>query len=183
MVVKKPAKKSVTKASPAIKAATKKTPAGKAAAKAAPPAKKRKSTYELKTKVTAQSVEDFVAAVKSPARRGDAETLLALFKRVTKTEPKLWGPSIIGYGKYAYTYESGHSGEFCALGFSPRKAANVLYVLFSGSDNAMLARLGKHKTGGSCLYVNKLADVDMDVLEEVVRDAWAKMKAKYGKIA
>lgn len=90
------------------------------------------------------------------------------------------GPSIIGFGRYRYTYDSGHSGEMCKIGFSPRKAQLVLYGMagFEGRE-ALLARLGKHKTGKGCLYINKLADVDLGVLREIAQQGWAAMSAKY----
>ena len=125
---------------------------------------------ENKTKPTAESVADFIAAVDHPVRRADAETLDAMFRRVTGWAPKMWGPSLIGYGKYDYTYDSGRTGEMLATGFSPRKANLVLYIMPGYAEYApMLDRLGKHKLGKSCLYINKLADVDMDVVEEIVR--------------
>jgi len=135
---------------------------------------------ELKTKATKVSVADFIAAVPDPVRRADAEIACEMLARLTGEEPKMWGPSIIGFGSYRYTYDSGHSGEMCRIGFSPRKAELVLYVL-TGKDEQvpLLARLGKHKTGKSCLYVKKLADVDMAVLEEITRTALAHMDATY----
>ena len=125
---------------------------------------------ENKTKPTAESVADFIATVDHPVRRADAEPLDAMFRRVTGWAPKMWGPSLIGYGKYDYTYDSGRTGEMLATGFSPRKANLVLYIMPGYAEYApMLDRLGKHKLGKSCLYINKLADVDMDVVEEIVR--------------
>ncbi|MDQ0249037.1 hypothetical protein J2W22_001084 [Sphingomonas kyeonggiensis] len=135
---------------------------------------------ELKTKATEVSVADFIAAVPDPVRRADAEIVRAMLQRLTGEEPRMWGPTIIGFGSYRYTYDSGHSGEMCRIGFSPRKAELVLYVLTGQPDQApLLARLGKHKTGKSCLYVKKLADVDMAVLEEITRTAIAHMDATY----
>ncbi|MFS2110348.1 DUF1801 domain-containing protein [Sphingomonas sp. Sphisp140] len=135
---------------------------------------------ELKTRATEVKVADFIAAVPDPVRRADAEIVLAMLQRLTGEEPRMWGPSIIGFGSYRYTYDSGHSGEMCRIGFSPRKAELVLYVLTGKDEQApLLARLGKHKTGKSCLYVKKLADVDMAVLEEIARTAIAHMDATY----
>jgi hypothetical protein len=135
---------------------------------------------ELKTKATQVQVADFIAAVPDPVRRADADTLCAMMARLTGEQPKMWGPTIVGFGSYRYTYDSGHSGEMCRIGFSPRKAEQVLYVL-SGEDGEAeaLARLGKHKTGKSCLYIKKLADVDADVLEALVRAAIARMDRVY----
>jgi len=125
---------------------------------------------ENKTKATELSVPEFIASVENPTRRSDAETLDALFREVTGWEPRMWGPSIIGYGRYAYTYDSGRSGEFLATGFSPRKANLSLYIMPGYADfQSVLDRLGKYKTGKACLYINKLADVDIAVVEEIIR--------------
>jgi len=135
---------------------------------------------ETKTKPTQAQVADFIHAAPDAVRREDAKTLVALMSRITGEEPVMWGPSIIGFGSYHYRYESGHEGDACRLGFSPRKAELVLYVLNgSPEQEAQLARLGKHKTGKSCLYIRKLADVDMAVLEVIVRSALASMDARY----
>jgi hypothetical protein len=133
---------------------------------------------EIKTKATEVSVDAFVAAVPDPVRRADAEALVALFERLSGESPKMWGPTIIGFGSYHYRYESGHGGELCRLGFSPRKAEQVLYVLGDDQD-ALLAKLGKHRRGKSCLYVKKLADIDMGVLEALVRAHLAHMDQAY----
>ena len=138
---------------------------------------------ELKTKATQVSVADYIAALPEEARRADATALDALYRRVTGMEPKLWGPSIVGYGSYDYKYESGREGTMCRAGFSPRKGAQVLYVM-SGLDEsaeatALLARLGKHTTSKGCLYIKKLADVDMAVLERLVATNWEAMNARY----
>lgn len=135
---------------------------------------------ENKTKPTEASVDAFIETVPDPVRREDAKTIAALMARVTGEAPKMWGPSIIGYGSYHYRYDSGHEGEACRIGFSPRTAELVLYVLTgSPEQDALLARLGKHKTGKSCLYIKKLADVDMAVVEQLVRDGLASMDARY----
>jgi Domain of unknown function (DU1801) len=124
---------------------------------------------ELKTKATEVSLADFIAAQDSALRREEAAVIDALHRRVTGLEPKMWGPSIVGYGSYNYKYDSGREGTMCRAGFSPRKAALTLY----------LAKLGKHKIGKSCLYINKLADVDLAVLERLVALSWEVMNAKY----
>jgi hypothetical protein len=135
---------------------------------------------ETKTRPTQMQVADFIEAAPDAVRRDDAKTLVALMARVTGEEPVMWGPSIIGFGSYHYRYESGHEGEACRMGFSPRKAELVLYVLNGSPEQAaQLARLGRHKTGKSCLYVKRLADVDMAVLEELLRDQLAWMDARY----
>lgn len=129
---------------------------------------------ENKTKATAVTVAGFVDRVEPDQRQADARTVIDLMTRVTGERAKMWGPSIIGFGVYRYRYESGREGEICRLGFSPRKAQLVLYLGtgFPGRD-AMLAQLGKHTTGKSCLYVRKLGDVDMAVLERMVAASWA----------
>jgi hypothetical protein len=135
---------------------------------------------QTKTKATAHSVADFLAGVDNPVRRADAGQIIALLERISGAPATMWGPTIIGFGKYHYRYESGHEGDMCRIGFSPRKPHTVLYVLpdFDGKD-ALLARLGKHKTGKSCLYVNRLADIDMTVLEEIAQTAWDYMARTY----
>ena len=135
---------------------------------------------ELKTKATAVSVEDFLEAVPDPVRRADGKAIAALMARVTGKEAKMWGPSIVGFGSYHYKYDSGHEGTMCRIGFSPRKAELVLYVLDgNGDQTAQLAALGKHRSGKGCLYIKKLAEVDMAVLEGLVRDKLARMDAAY----
>ena len=125
---------------------------------------------ENKTKPTDQSVAEFIAGVEPARRQDDAITLNALFQDVTGWQPRLWGPSIIGYGQYHYTYASGREGDSLATGFSPRKANMVLYIMPGYADfDDILARLGKFKIGKSCLYINKLADVDLDVIAEIIR--------------
>ncbi len=133
-----------------------------------------------KTVATRVDPVAFIESVTPERRRVDGQALLAFFNRVTGLEPRMWGASIVGYGRYAYTYESGRSGEFFLTGFSPRKSALTIYVMPGYRDMSdKLIRLGKHKIGKSCLYINKLADVDMDVLEEIVRDGVAYMRENY----
>ena len=112
----------------------------------------------------------FLSQVEPDRRREDGQVLLSLFQQVTGFDPVMWGPSIIGYGRYHYVYDSGHEGDYLATGFSPRKANLSIYIMPGYQDySSILARLGKHKMGKSCLYVNKLADIDLDVLEELIR--------------
>lgn len=139
---------------------------------------------EIKTKATEVSVADFIAAVPSEKRREEAAIVDSIHRRVTGQEPKMWGPSIIGYGSYDYLYDSGHSGTMCRAGFSPRKAAMTLYLMGHYLDrqpeaDALLKKLGKYKNGKSCLYVNKLADVDLEVLEKLVVLSWDVMNERY----
>jgi hypothetical protein len=135
---------------------------------------------ENKTQPTEASVDAFIDAVADETRRTDARTLAALMTRLTGEAPRMWGPSIIGFGSYRYQYASGHGGEMCRIGFSPRKTELVLYALNgSPEQDAQLARLGKHRIGKGCLYIRKLVDVDMGVLEELIRDQFASMEARY----
>ena len=134
----------------------------------------------LKTQPNEVNPLEFVSSVEHPQRRHDALLLLELFDRVTALKPKMWGSSIIGYGRYACTYESGRSGEFFVTGFSPRKTALTIYVMPGYRDlSEKLSRLGKHKTGKSCLYTNQLIDIDMDVLEEIIRNGLDYMRSNY----
>jgi len=134
---------------------------------------------EPKTKKTDASVEAFLDAVADPGRREDARAVLALMKRITGEEPKMWGPSIVGFGSWTYTYASGRTGDWPIAGFSPRKHALTLYVMPGFEKDAdLMERLGKHKTGKSCLYLNRLADVDAGVLEELVRRSVERMKSR-----
>lgn len=133
---------------------------------------------ETKTKFTAADPAAFIDAVDPPAKRADAEVLEALFRRATGEAAKMWGPTIVGYGSYHYRYASGHEGHAPRVGFSPRKAKHSLYLLGCGGEGsderfeALLTRLGKHSRAVACLYVNKLADIDLDVLEEMVALSW-----------
>src|ERR1700733_3447066 len=121
---------------------------------------------ENKTKPTKSSVAAFIEALTDPARCADAEALVKLMQSAAGEKPKMWGPSIIGFGSYHYKYDSGREGDMPLIGFSPRKAATVLYITAGLRDSgALLAKLGKHTTGKGCLYINKLADVDQKVLE------------------
>lgn len=133
-----------------------------------------------KTRPTAPSAAEFIDAVPDANRREDARAVLAMMERLSGEPATMWGPSIVGFGSYHYRYESGHEGDACRIGFSPRKAELVLYVLSGGAEEAaLLARLGKHRTGKSCLCVKKLADLDLGVLEALVRHSVAAMDARY----
>lgn len=139
-----------------------------------------------KTIATDSDVEAFIASVAHPGRREDARVLLELFGTITRWPPKLWGPSIIGFGSYHYVYDSGREGDMCRTGFSPRKANMVLYLI-GGYENpatkvkidGLRERLGKHKVGKSCLYIGRLASVDLDVLAEMIRLDLDYINAKY----
>lgn len=135
---------------------------------------------ELRTKQNDADVEAFLGAVGNDRRREDSFTVLELMKRITGEEPRMWGTAIVGFGTYRYRYASGRSGEWPRIGFSPRKQNLTVYVMpgFSNHDE-LLSRLGKHRTGKSCLYINKLADIDMGVLEEVIGSALDAMREEY----
>ncbi len=135
---------------------------------------------ENKTKPTTVKPKDFIAAVDHETRRSDAEVLHEMLGRVSGYEAKMWGPSIIGFGRYHYVYESGREGDSMVVGFSPRKANQVIYLMPGYEDlTDMLGRLGKHKIGKACLYINKLADIDVSVLEEMVVHSVEVMERTY----
>ncbi len=125
--------------------------------------------YEQKTKETDKDVIEFIEQVDNPKKREDAYRLLDLFTEVTGFEAKMWGPSIIGFGSYHYVYKTGHEGDAPLVGFSPRKAKISLYFAPGDTEReALLARFGKHTSGKSCVYINKLDDIDPDVLKELI---------------
>lgn len=128
---------------------------------------------ENKTKATMVDVETYVAGLEPERRREDAAALIELMGRVTGREPAMWGPSMIGFGRQEYRYESGHGGTMFGVGFAPRASENVLYVL-DGTEEvaALLPKLGKYRTGKSCLYVKRIADLDGEVLEALVTASW-----------
>jgi hypothetical protein len=134
---------------------------------------------ENKTKPTRQNVAAFIDALTDPTRRAEAKALIKLMQSATGEKPEMWGPSIIGFGSYHYRYDSGREGDMPLIGFSPRKAATVLYNMtgFSGSE-ALLAKLGKHTTGKGCLYIKRLADADQKVLEALTVKSVAAMRAR-----
>ncbi len=124
---------------------------------------------ELKTKLTEESVTKFLNSIEDDTKRQDCFAITDMMKQATKLEPKMWGTSIIGFGNYHYKYESGHEGDTCLIGFSPRKASITLYL--SGiitNHQELLKKLGKHKTGKGCLYINKLGDVDTKILKQLI---------------
>ena len=127
------------------------------------------------------NVDAFLDGVENPRRREDARRLLALMQEVTGELPKMWGATIVGFGSYHYRYASGREGDWPVVGFAPRKQNLVLYIMPGFTRySALLAKLGKHRTGKSCLYVNKLDDIDPRILEELVRESVAEMKRRYG---
>jgi hypothetical protein len=135
---------------------------------------------ELKTKPTAASVAAFLKRLDDEARREDCRTLVRIMKRATGARPRMWGPSMIGFGSYHYRYASGHEGDCFLAGFAPRKRELTLYIM-SGFDRykTLLARLGRFKAGKACLYVKRLADVDLEVLEKLVAASVKHVKQVY----
>ncbi|WP_211877311.1 DUF1801 domain-containing protein [Pseudarthrobacter albicanus] len=131
---------------------------------------------ENKTQATGASVDEFLAVVEHPVRRSDGSRLLALMSVITGQEAQMWGPTIVGFGRYHYRYGSGREGDAASVGFSPRKGALSLYGLTAAPESAgLLGRLGKHRTGAGCLYINRLGDVDEAVLAELVRAGYRHM--------
>lgn len=133
-----------------------------------------------KTVATGASVAAFLAGVKDPVRAADVRTLMAIMRRVSGKSPRMWGPSIVGFGSYHYVYDSGREGDMLRLGFSPRASALTLYIMGGFPRYAtLMRRLGRYTTGNSCLYLKRLADVDLSVLEELIRASWAFMAVRY----
>lgn len=135
---------------------------------------------DIKTKQTEQSVESFLNKVADEKVREDCFAIIKLMQKVTGMKPVMWGTSIIGFGKYHYKYESGHEGDICLVGFSPRKQNIALYVKagIEGQD-ALLKKLGKHKAAKGCLYIKRLEDVDINVLGDIVKGTVSYLKKKY----
>lgn len=135
---------------------------------------------ELKTKKNDASVTDFINNVENDTRREDAKKVLSIMQGVTGEEPTMWGPSIIGFGNYHYKYASGREGDWMLTGFSPRKQSTTLYLMsgFTGLED-LLDKLGKHKTGKGCLYINKLSDVDEGILKKIIEKSITSLKAKH----
>jgi len=133
---------------------------------------------ELKTKPTEESVEKYLKAITDPVKRQDSLTVLKLMTEITGQKPRMWGPSIIGFGSYHYKYASGQEGDWPIVGFSPRKQNLTLYVLDgSVEENGLLQKLGKHSTGKSCLYIKRLDDIDLPTLKKVIKQSY-KRKAR-----
>jgi len=133
-----------------------------------------------KTVATNESVEAYIGGVEPDWKQDDARNIGALIERVTGEAPAMWGKTIVGYGSYHYKYESGREGDSLRAGFSARKAALTIYCMGGFSEKEpLLEKLGKHKTGKSCLYIKRLSDIDMDVLEQIIRKDWDYMAEKY----
>jgi Domain of unknown function (DU1801) len=136
--------------------------------------------YELKTKVNDYSVIEFIESVDSPKKREDAYKLLDIFTETTSLEAKMWGPSIIGFGSYHYKYKTGHEGDAPLVGFSPRKAKISLYFAPGDSNREeLLSKFGKHTTGAACVYINKVADIDVEVLKDLIKQSVVFLQKMY----
>jgi len=136
--------------------------------------------YKLKTKETENSVIEFIENVDSPKKREDAYQLLDIFTKTTGFQAKMWGPSIIGFGSYHYKYKSGHEGDAPLVGFSPRKAKISLYFATGDAKREeLLQKFGKHTTGKACVYINKVADINIDVLKELINQSVKFLQETY----
>lgn len=143
------------------------------------PRKTEAEMPENKTKATTLSVTAYIDALSDRTRRSDAKELVQLMQQASGQKPRLWGPSIVGFGSYHYRYESGREGDMPLISFSPRKVAMVLYSMLDHREaKALLAKLGKHTTGKGCLYIKKLADVDRTVLATLIQNALAHYRAR-----
>jgi len=135
---------------------------------------------ELKTRENDASVETFIQSVEDELRRADCRTLVSMLERVTGKTPRMWGKNMVGFGSYHYVYKSGREGDWFVIGFSPRKQDLTVYIMPGFDDYAaQLGKLGKHRTGKSCLYLKKLQDIDLRVLEDIARSSVDKMHARY----
>ena len=135
---------------------------------------------KTKTKPTAASVDAYLASRASPEQLADCTAIMAMCKRVTKQQPKMWGPSIVGYGSYNYKYESGHSGDACLVGFAVRGRELVVYLIADSPKQVdLMTRLGKHKMSKACLYFKRLADLDAKVLEALIAGSVAEVRRRY----
>jgi len=135
---------------------------------------------EIKTKPTEASVADYIASRASEEQSQDCARLTSMLNKVTKSDPKMWGPSIVGFGSYRYKYDSGREGEACLTGFAIRKSELVVYLTAESKEQtALLSQLGKHKMGKSCLYFKRLADLDTAILEKLVAGSVAEVKRRY----
>ena len=139
---------------------------------------------ETKTKPTGVSVEEFIAKIEDPQKRADSHTLIDMMRKITGKPPKMWGPTIIGFDRYHYKYDSGHEGDSARAAFSPRSAELSIYLAgylpeIADKHNALLAKLGKHRMGKGCLYVKRLENIDLKVLEQLVKLSYDASNARY----
>jgi hypothetical protein len=144
------------------------------------PSREENQVVELKTKPNDQNVNAFLDKIADETRRTECYAILDMMKRVTKTEPKIWGSGLVGFGNYHYKYDSGHEGDCFVTGFASRKEALTLYITAGvGRFPKLLAKLGKHKAGKGCLYIKKLDDVNLSVLEDLVKQSVEHTRATY----
>lgn len=137
---------------------------------------------ELKTKKNNQSVKEFIDSVEDETKRSDCKEIAKMMRKATGKNAKMWGDAIVGFDEYHYKYDSGREGDWMRMGFSPRKNAITLYIMDGfGKYDELMEKLGKHKTGKSCLYIKKLDDVDKEVLEELIEGSVKHFNDKYGK--
>ncbi len=135
--------------------------------------------YQLKTKETKHTLAGFLERIEDEERRKDCRTLVRLMKTAAGAPPKMWGPGMVGFGRYRYKYASGHEGEWFLIGFAPRRSELTLYLMGGcQGQGARLKKLGRHKTGKGCLYLRGLADVDLDVLESIIEDSVADIRKR-----
>ena len=140
---------------------------------------------ETKTKPTERVVEEFIAQLEDPQKRADSHALIALMSKITGAKPRMWGPSIVGFDSYHYKYASGHEGDSCLTGFSPRKAEFSIYLTGSADPETepgraqLLKQLGKHRMGKGCLYVKRLEGLDLGVLETLIRKSVEQLRSRY----
>lgn len=145
-----------------------------------PPITREKRMAENKTKKTGASVSDFLMSIDNPQMRADAKKVASMMRRATGKRAKMWGSSIVGYGTYHYKYDSGREGDFMITGYSPRKQALSVYIMPGFSKfGPLMKKLGKYKTGKSCLYIKRLSDVDEDVLEKLIDGSVREMRKNY----
>lgn len=138
--------------------------------------------YEQKTKETEHSVIEFIEQIDHESKKRDAYLLLDLFRETTGHDAKMWGPSIIGFGSYHYKYASGHEGDAPLVGFSPRKAKTSLYFAPGDEErDALLGRFGKHTSGKGCVYINKVADIDTEILKQLIKQSVLFLEKTYGR--
>jgi hypothetical protein len=144
------------------------------------PTERETTMAKTKTKATEASVDDYLASRASPEQAVDCKVIMAICQRITGHAPRMWGPSIVGFGSYTYRYESGHSGEACQVGLAVRGKDLVVYIFAERPEQIdLLSRLGKHKMGKSCLYFKRLADLDVQVLESLIAGSVAEVKRRY----
>lgn len=134
---------------------------------------------ELKTKANDASVQKFLNTIENETRRNDCFAIAEMMKQVTKSDAKMWGSAIVGFGSYHYKYASGHEGDMCIVGFSPRKQNISLYLCGAlDQKKSLLEKLGKHKTGVGCLYIKKVRDIDAKILEQIIKESIATIKKR-----